>query len=72
MPAGFRTVDFLVPEESIGFDEGMSMLREQIARVEGGERFTHPSGLFGELTHDEWTGIQLRHLQLHLSFLHPE
>ena len=72
MRGGSPTAPFLVPNESLGFDEGMAMLREQVARVEAGERFTHPSALFGELTHDEWVVLQLGHIRHHLSFLHPE
>ena len=71
-PAGFRTVSFLEPSGSTGFDEGMAALREKLARVDGGERFTHPSALFGALTHEEWVRMQVGHCRLHLSFLHPE
>ena len=31
-----------------------------------------PSPLFGRLTHDQWIAFNLRHAELHLSFLHPE
>jgi len=74
-PAGFKLpkgAAYLLPREGVSFEDGMSALREQLARVEGGERFSHPSALFGELTHDQWMLLQLGHFTLHLSFLHPE
>lgn len=73
-PAGFKipnAAGFLRPEPGIGFDDGMAALREQIARIENGEKFTKPSGLFGELTHEQWMVMQLGHFKLHMSFLHP-
>ena len=71
-PAGFGTAPFLVPREGVSFEDGLAAWRTQIARVRGGERFTKPSGLFGNVTHDEWVKMQLGHASLHLSFLHPE
>jgi hypothetical protein len=40
------------------------------------ERLVHdcpqaPNPLFGRMTHDEWTKLNLRHAELHLSFFHP-
>ena len=31
-----------------------------------------PHPFFGKLTRNEWVGLQLRHCELHLSFLVPE
>jgi len=62
--------DTFVPTTDTGFDEGLSSLRQQIARTEtGGERFTARSPIFGEFTHDEWTRVQLGHCTLHLGYL---
>jgi len=71
-PPGFGTAPFLLPREGVSFADGLTALRGQIARLDAGEQFTHPSGLFGKLTHDQWVKIQLGHTALHLSFLHPE
>lgn len=71
-PAGFKLpkgVSFLVPGENTSFDEGMNRLRGVIARIKGGERFTHDSPVFGKLTHDQWVTIQSGHAALHLSFI---
>jgi hypothetical protein len=63
---------YLQPDPDITFDEGLAELRGQLARVAAGERFTRPSPLFGQLTHEQWTGIQCGHCALHLSFLSSE
>ena len=59
---------FLDPGDA-GFDEGMSSLRRVAERVNAGERFTQPSPIFGELTHDEWVCLGLGHTALHTSFI---
>jgi hypothetical protein len=41
---------------------------ERLAR----EAPTLPNKLFGPLTHDEWINLNLRHAELHLSFLRDE
>ena len=73
VPAGFKLpkeAAYLLPPEDIAFDDAMSYLRNTIARLDNNERFTHPSPLLGDLTHDEWTTLHLKHCMLHLSFLH--
>jgi hypothetical protein len=73
-PAGYKTPEgasYLSPGDEVSFDQGIGALRSQVARIEAGERFTHASPLFGSLTHEEWTIVQLGHCSLHLSFLHP-
>lgn len=75
IPSGFKIpqkADFLRPDDDITFDLGAAELREVIARVQSGDRFVHPSPLFGRLSHEQWTHMQLSHCGLHLSFLWPE
>jgi len=61
---------FLLPPEGTTFEDGMSSLRTIVARVKDkGERFTVPSPVFGKLTHDQWTVLQLGHCRLHMSFI---
>lgn len=74
-PAGFKLpkqASFLIPDASTTYEEGMRYLREQVSRVEGGEKFTAMSPLLGTLTHDEWEILQRKHCMLHLSFVHLE
>lgn len=75
-PAGMKppkeVTDVFEPSDAVSFEDGLAHLRRQIARTEAGERFTVPSPLFGELSHEQWMKIQLGHCQLHLSFLHMQ
>ncbi len=66
LPAGAA---YLLPDDSVSFDAGMAFLREQIARIGRGERFAHASPLFGKLTHEQWTKMQLGHCAMHLGFI---
>lgn len=59
------------PAADTDYDAAMAHLRRQVARTDNGEKFDHPSPLFGKLTHEQWTNVQLGHVQLHLGFLRP-
>ncbi len=57
--------------EALSLDEGMRRLRKAWERLE--ERPPGvPNPIFGPLTHEEWKSLNLRHAELHLSFLHPQ
>lgn len=75
-PAGIKLpakVPFLPDMESpASFEQGMGELREQISRIENGERFTARSTVFGAMTHEQWLNLQLAHCTLHLGFLQVE
>ena len=74
IPAGFKLpkqASVLLPEPGVEDREGLQRLRTQVARILSGEQMTHPSPLFGSLTHEEWLTLQRKHMALHLSFLHP-
>ncbi len=73
MPAGVKiprvkggTVGF----EDSSIDAAGARLRAAIDRLDR-EAPTRPSPLFGPMSHEEWKGLNLRHCELHLSFLHP-
>jgi uncharacterized small protein (DUF1192 family) len=74
-PAGIKPPKAVTDALEVGpeadFDETLAHLRAQIARTDAGEKFAHPSPLFGELTHDQWLKLQLGHCQSHLGFMHP-
>jgi hypothetical protein len=76
VPAGIKlsgpAVEALIPPDDVSFEQGMQRLRAMIDRVKGGERMTQRSPIFGSMTHDEWTMLQLNHCALHLSFLQPQ
>jgi Protein of unknown function (DUF1569) len=73
LPAGVRIPR--VPNGTLGtevmpLDAALARYRAVLARLER-EAPTHPSPIFGPLTHEEGIKSQLRHAELHLSFLHP-
>jgi hypothetical protein len=75
IPAGFKlpkAASVMLPRDDVTDREGLEMLRANVDRVLGGEQMTHPSPIFGKLTHEEWLTIQRKHVALHLSFLHPD
>jgi hypothetical protein len=56
--------------EDMSLDEGLDRLRRAVARLQAGAP-TVPDPALGWLTHEEWTRLHLRHLELHLGFLVP-
>lgn len=59
-----------VATEDPGFDAGLARLLTMIDRLEA----TDPGvdgPLFGRMSHDQWRALNLRHCELHLSFLVP-
>ena len=62
-------VRVILPSDTMDFDTGLAALRREIGRIRAGERFTHPSPLFGKLTHDQWVGLHCNHAAMHLGFL---
>lgn len=67
-----RKAAAILPAADVPFEDGLASLRSQIERINSGARFTALSPLFGELTHDEWTKLQLGHSALHLGFIHTD
>jgi hypothetical protein len=74
LPAGGRIPG--VPEGTLGTeqlatDEALAQLRAAFDRLaREAPRVANP--MFGELTHEEWIKLNLRHTELHLSFFHPQ
>ena len=74
MPAGVRIPK--VPNgtfgtELMGTEEGAKRLRGALLRLKSGEPPKFDSPAFGKLNHEERIAMNLRHAELHLSFLHP-
>lgn len=73
LPAGViipRVPGGTLGTEDVGLETGLKRLRAVLDRLER-EAPTIPNALFGPLTHQEWIKLNLRHAELHLSFLHP-
>ena len=65
-----------VPEGTVGVDElsteeGLTRFRSAMERLKR-ERPALINPVFGELTHDQWIQLNLRHAELHLSFQVPQ
>lgn len=56
--------------ETCAFEEGLNRYKRAMQRLNI-ERPTQPNVIFGNMTHDEWKNMHLRHSELHLSFLQP-
>jgi hypothetical protein len=59
----------LGPDARISLEAASALLREQIGRIEKGERMTQCCSVEGAYSHQQWVYIHLRHAELHLSFL---
>jgi len=57
--------------EPLPLEEGLGRFRRVLGRL-AAEAPTAPSPIFGRLTHEEATALNLRHAELHLSFFVPE
>lgn len=72
-PGAFKlptaAAEHLVPDDSVTFEEGLTTLRAQIARVDAGERMEQPSPLFGDLGHERWKKMHLDHAAMHIGFI---
>ncbi len=75
MPAGVR-----IPrveggtkgQELMPTHEALSRLRKALSRLQSGEKALHDSPAFGPLSHEDRIQLNLRHAELHLSFLELE
>lgn len=61
----------LVPGDDVSVESGLSALREALRRMRD-ESHREPHPFFGRLSDRQWEELQLRHAELHLSFLLPE
>lgn len=72
MPSGFKLpkqASALLPEPSIPDQEGLDNLRKEVKRVIAGKEMTHPSPVFGKMTHEKWVLIQTKHCAMHMGFI---
>lgn len=74
MPAGVRIPK--VPNGTFGTElmsteEGAKRLRSALFRLNCGEPPKFDSPAFGKMSQEERVALNLRHAELHLSFLHP-
>jgi Protein of unknown function (DUF1569) len=74
LPAGARipgTPDGTFGVDVLPTDEALGRLQSAFDRL-AKQKPTRLNPVFGEMTHAEWIKLNLRHAELHLSFLKPE
>jgi hypothetical protein len=64
-----KSAAMLLPREIVPFDEGMGLIRSQLARIAAGETMTQDSPVLGRMTHDQWVMLHLDHCRMHMGFL---
>lgn len=57
--------------EPMSTDEGAQRLRKALGRLAAGDLARFDSPGFGPMSHEQRVAFQLRHAELHLSYLHP-
>ena len=63
------SASMLLPREEVPFDEGLALIRSQLARIDAGEKMTHDSPVLGAMTHEQWVLLHLDHCRMHMGFL---
>ncbi|MCA9053080.1 MAG: DUF1569 domain-containing protein [Planctomycetaceae bacterium] len=59
-----------IPSADTTVLEGLDLLRQAVARIKStDQRATHPG--FGQVPREEWDAFQLRHCEMHMSFIVP-
>ena len=74
MPAGVhipKATGGTFGTEPLSLDEGLERLRSAYARLKSSPP-DRPHPIFGTMTPDEWINGQLRHAELHLSFVRAD
>ncbi|MCA9198826.1 MAG: DUF1569 domain-containing protein [Planctomycetales bacterium] len=67
LPPGFNSSKQFIPGET-SVEEGIRALRQAIDRQSSeAHRARHPA--FGKISKDEWTAFNLRHAEMHMSFV---
>ncbi|MEK6642847.1 MAG: DUF1569 domain-containing protein [Planctomycetota bacterium] len=73
MPSGVKipkTKEGTFGIEKLSTEEGATQLRKALTRLKSSEEAKHDSPAWGPMPRDERIAINLRHAELHLSFLH--
>lgn len=68
IPAGFQAPGQFQPEDTTSVTDGLACLEKAIERQkQESTRAMHPA--FGNISREEWNDFNLRHAELHMSFL---
>ena len=62
----------LLPANEVSYEDGMALMRSQIARIVSGEQMCCDSPLLGSMTNELWTLVHLNHCRMHFGYLNYE
>jgi len=73
VPSGFKIpaklAAELIPPITITLQEAVNNLKAEVALAKAPGSTNQASPVFGELGHEKWTKVHLRHAELHMSFI---
>lgn len=72
MPAGVKIPGIkagTVGQDDVPFEQALERLRKSLQRLSSGEQAKFHSPAFGQMSHENRIALNLRHSELHLSFL---
>lgn len=70
LPAGFQTSAAFTPSPETALPDALAALQRTVQRLQvEPRRALHPA--FGRLSREEWDQFDLRHAEMHMSFLVP-
>ncbi len=58
----------VLPSEEVSVEEGLALMRAQLARIDAGEKMLQDSPVMGKMTHELWILMHLNHCRLHFGF----
>lgn len=68
LPPGFKSTAKFIPDAEVSLEDALADLRRAIKRQQTeSKRIDHPA--FGKFTREEWDQFNLRHAEMHMSFL---
>ncbi len=69
LPANARGI---LPADEVSVEDGLAMMRTQLARIDAGEKMLHNSPVMGKMTHELWILMHLNHCRLHFGYFKYE
>jgi hypothetical protein len=68
---GMKTVDSFQPPAGLSLDDALAAFREEIRVASRPGAMSHPSPLFGPMTHEQWEQLHCRHAEHHFGYIVP-
>ena len=64
-----KRVKPIMPPADVTLEDALAYLRSSVAAASKPGAMTHPSPVFGPMTHAQWLQFHCRHAELHFSFI---